>query len=152
MSHAVVPIPTDEQAKQAIQVVETVRQRSKSTLPSLVWPDGSRIKISKPLLSLLTKGAELMVRGQGINLVPCASWLTTQEAAALLGCSRQHVVDLIESGKLSSTKPGTHRRIKLSVVLDFIEVEDKTREKAFRSLIADTDKMGGYQSGRKPRK
>ena len=152
MSHAVVPIPTDEQAKQAIQVVETVRQRSRSTLPSLVWPDGSHIKISKPLLSLLTMGAELMVRGQGINLVPCSSWLTTQEAAELLGCSRQHVVDMIESGKLSGMKPGTHRRIKLSAILDFIEVEDKEREKAFRSLIADTDKIGGYNTGRKSTK
>jgi excisionase family DNA binding protein len=152
MSHAVVPIPTEEQAKQAIQVVETVRQRPKTTLPSLVWPDGSRIKISKPLLSLLELGAELMVRGQGINLVPCSSWLTTQEAAELLGCSRQHVVDLIESGKLSGIKPGIHRRIKLSTVLDFIEVEDGEREKAFRKLIADTDKMGSYQISRKAKK
>ena len=152
MSYAVVPTPTEEQARQAIYVVETVRQRSRSTLPSLVWPDGSSIKISKPLLSLLSIGAEFMVRGQGINLVPCSSWLTTQEAAELLGCSRQHVVDLIDSGKLSGIKPGTHRRIKLSAILDYIEVEDKAREKGFRKLIAATDKIGGYKSARKSTK
>ena len=149
MSHSVVPMPTAEQARQAIQVVETVRQRHKSTLPSLVWTDGSSIKISKPLLLLLVMGAEFMVRGQGINLVPCSSWLTTQQSAELLGCSRQHVVNLIDSGKLTGIQPGTHRRIKLTTVLDFIEIEDRAREKGFRKLIAKTVKINCYQSGRK---
>jgi excisionase family DNA binding protein len=38
--------------------------------------------------------------------------LTTTEAARLLGCSRQHVVDLCNSGRLPYTQPGTHRRIR----------------------------------------
>ena len=37
--------------------------------------------------------------------------LTTMAAAAILGCSRQHVVDLCESGRLPHTRIGTHRRI-----------------------------------------
>jgi excisionase family DNA binding protein len=37
--------------------------------------------------------------------------LTTGQAAALLGCSRQHVVDLCERGALASRKVGAHRRI-----------------------------------------
>lgn len=38
--------------------------------------------------------------------------LTTGEAAKLLGCSRQHVVDLCEEGLLSFTTVGTHRRVR----------------------------------------
>ncbi len=37
--------------------------------------------------------------------------LTTGQAAALLACSRQHVVDLCERGELVSLTVGTHRRI-----------------------------------------
>ena len=37
--------------------------------------------------------------------------LTTGQVAQLLGCSRQHVVDLCNTGKLESTTIGTHRRI-----------------------------------------
>jgi len=37
--------------------------------------------------------------------------LTTGQAAALLGCSRQHVVDLCERGALPSLTVGTHRRV-----------------------------------------
>jgi excisionase family DNA binding protein len=38
--------------------------------------------------------------------------LTTGEAAALLGCSRQHVVDLCVSGDLPYVTTGTHRRVR----------------------------------------
>ena len=37
--------------------------------------------------------------------------LTTGEAAAVLGCSRQHVTDLCRSGALPFRTIGTHRRI-----------------------------------------
>ena len=37
--------------------------------------------------------------------------LTTGEAAAVLGCSRQHVTDLCRSGTLPFRTIGTHRRI-----------------------------------------
>lgn len=38
--------------------------------------------------------------------------LTTGEAASLLNCSRQHVVDLCEQGLLPFTTVGTHRRVR----------------------------------------
>ncbi len=37
--------------------------------------------------------------------------MTTGEAARILGCSRQHVVDLCDEGKLAYTTVGRHRRI-----------------------------------------
>ena len=45
--------------------------------------------------------------------------LTTGQAAALLACSRQHVVDLCESGDLPSLTVGTHRRVARSDVEAF---------------------------------
>ncbi|MGI5246600.1 helix-turn-helix domain-containing protein [Dactylosporangium sp. CA-139066] len=38
--------------------------------------------------------------------------LTTTEVAALLHCSRQHVVDLCDNGTLPFVRAGTHRRIR----------------------------------------
>lgn len=43
--------------------------------------------------------------------------LTTGQAAALLGTTRQHVVDLCERGELPYTLAGTHRRIRLADAL-----------------------------------
>ncbi|WP_432484635.1 helix-turn-helix domain-containing protein [Kineococcus esterisolvens] len=39
-------------------------------------------------------------------------WLTTGEAARLLGVSRQHVVNLCERGDLPHTTTGVHRRVR----------------------------------------
>jgi excisionase family DNA binding protein len=43
--------------------------------------------------------------------------LSTGEAAAILGTSRQHVVNLCEAGKLPCSLTGTHRRIRLDDLL-----------------------------------
>ncbi|WP_345215857.1 helix-turn-helix domain-containing protein [Georgenia halophila] len=39
-------------------------------------------------------------------------WLSTGDVAAILGVSRQHVVDLCDRGELICTKVGAHRRIR----------------------------------------
>jgi excisionase family DNA binding protein len=47
--------------------------------------------------------------------------LTTAEAAALLGSSRQHVVDLCERGELPYIRVGTHRRLRRSEVESLLQ-------------------------------
>lgn len=59
--------------------------------------------------------------------------LTTAEAAALLGCSRQHVVDLCTSGLLPHTRIGTHRRIRRGDLEPFVTARALRREE-LRSL------------------
>jgi excisionase family DNA binding protein len=47
-----------------------------------------------------------------------ADLITTGEAARLLGCSRQHVVDLCDAGRLPAIREGgSHRRIRRSDAL-----------------------------------
>lgn len=46
--------------------------------------------------------------------------LSTGEAAILLGSSRQHVVDLCESGQLPYVRIGTHRRIEREAIDAFL--------------------------------
>lgn len=51
------------------------------------------------------------------NLVGDGTWLTTTEAAQVMGCSKSHVIALIRRGDLAaSTVPGSkHRRIRRTV-------------------------------------
>jgi excisionase family DNA binding protein len=59
--------------------------------------------------------------------------LTTKQAAVLLGCSRQHVVDLCESGRLLHVRIGTHRRIRRADV-EAVTTTRTLRREELRSL------------------
>jgi excisionase family DNA binding protein len=59
--------------------------------------------------------------------------ISTGGAGALLGTSRQHVVDLCDSGRLPCVRVGKHRRIRLGDVLRYREGPLLTRDQV-RSL------------------
>jgi len=65
--------------------------------------------------------------------VTTGNLLTTRQAASVLGCSRQHVVDLCEAGRLPHTRIGTHRRI-LQSDLDAFTRSRPLRREELRSL------------------
>lgn len=44
-----------------------------------------------------------MSQGKPISIVPLATEVTTQSAAEILGCSRRHLVKLLEEGKCAIT-------------------------------------------------
>jgi excisionase family DNA binding protein len=62
--------------------------------------------------------------------------MTTGQAAAVLGCSRQHVVDLCARGDLPSTSVGTHRRVRRADVERLASGGDRrsSRPEQLRSL------------------
>lgn len=39
------------------------------------------------------------------------NWLSTTEAAAIIGCSKTHVINLVKRGDLPATRVGNRRRI-----------------------------------------
>jgi excisionase family DNA binding protein len=65
---------------------------------------------------------------------PERSMLTTGQVARLLGCSRQHVVDMCNAGELESTTIGTHRRIARSDVERLLPRGVRLRREEERSL------------------
>lgn len=59
--------------------------------------------------------------------------LTTRQAAEILGCSRQHVVDLCDAGRIPFARIGTHRRIR-RVDVEALMPARPLRREALRSL------------------
>ena len=58
-----------------------------------------RIKIPLNALKLLAKILKATSQGKPISIVPIATEITTQAAAELLGCSRPHLIKLLENGE-----------------------------------------------------
>ena len=80
--------------------------------------------------------------GRPVSIVPIATELTTQATAELLGCSRPHVIKLLESGEIKFTKVGKHRRIRYEDVVNF-KSKMKARQENLINEIINTDEVAG---------
>jgi len=132
-----------ERRAAAAGLLKVLDCKETSGKPILLWGN-ERTELPEEIIPLLSAALHAMSRGQGVSLITRPEWLTTHEAGEMIACSRQHVVDLINEGKLKASKIGTHRRIKLDDLIEFIEQEDKERDAAMASLITHTEEMGGY--------
>ncbi len=105
-------------------------------------------KIKIPLKALKLLATILKATGQGkpISIVPIATELTTQAAAELLGCSRPHLVKLLESGEIAFTKVGKHRRVKFEDVMDYKARKRKEREEHLIEMMKADEESGLYDS------
>ena len=101
-----------------------------------------KIRIPLSALKFLASILKEMSQGKPISIVPVATEVTTQAAAEILGCSRPHIVKLLETGKIPFTKVGKHRRIKYEDVISYRK-EMKAEQARLISQIMENDEKDG---------
>lgn len=105
-----------------------------------------RIRIPLRALELLVEILKATSQGKPISIVPIATEMTTQAAAELLGCSRPHLVKLLESGEIAFTKVGKHRRVKFEDVMNYKAIKKKEREAHLIEIMKGDEELGLYDS------
>jgi len=105
-------------------------------------------KIVIPLRALLLLGDILkgMSEGKPISIVPVATEVTTQKAAEILGCSRPHLVKLLEEGKINFVKIGKHRRILFEDVMKHKQKMKAEQKKHIIDMMNQDEELGLYDS------
>lgn len=99
-----------------------------------------KIRIPLKALKLLAKILKVTSQGKPISIIPIATEMTTQAAADLLGCSRPHLVKLLEEGKIEYTKIGKHRRVKFEDVVSYKKnMKAKQQELLIQIMNADQE-------------
>ncbi len=101
-----------------------------------------KIRIPLNALKLLVKILEETSKGRLVSIVPIATEMTTQAAAELLGCSRPHLIKLLEKGEIQFTKIGKHRRIRYEDIVKY-KKEMKARQKHLLIEIMKSDEESG---------
>lgn len=145
-----VPKPSKEEQRAAMisyQALSSTLNEIKDKNPEIeIEETQEKIRIPLSALKLLAKILKETSQGKPVSIVPIATEVTTQAAAEILGCSRPHVVKLLESGEMKFTKVGKHRRIKYQDIIAY-KKSLKQRQEQLISKIMDTDeKTGLYDS------
>jgi len=105
-----------------------------------------KIRIPLKALKLLAKILKATSQGKPISIVPIATEMTTQAAADLLGCSRPHVVKLLEEGKIEYTKIGKHRRVKFEDIIAYRKRKKEKQAELLIKIMKADEESGLYDS------
>lgn len=142
--------PSKEEQKLAIESYDalvSVLENLKSEDPEIeVEETRDKIRIPLSALKLLSEILKSMGQGKPFSLVPLASEVTTQKAAEILGCSRPHLVKLLEEGKIEFTKVGKHRRIKFEDVIHYKRKMKKVQKKHLIEIMKSDEELELYDS------
>ena len=138
--------PSKEEQKVAMEsygaLVEVLERLKKDNPKIEIEETKEKIKIPLKALKLLAKILKVTSQGKPISIVPIATEMTTQAAADLIGCSRPHLVKLLEEGAIEYTKIGKHRRVKFEDVIAY-KKRMKAKQKELLIKIMKADEASG---------
>ena len=105
-------------------------------------------KIIIPLsaLKLLAQILKETSQGKPISIVPIATEMTTQAAADILGCSRPHLIKLLDKRQIKFTKVGRHRRLMYEDVLEYKKKMKAEQERLIEEIMRSDEELGLYDS------
>ncbi|SDM98312.1 DNA binding domain-containing protein, excisionase family [Daejeonella rubra] len=105
-----------------------------------------KIVIPSRALQLLGDILKAMSEGKPISIVPVATEVTTQKAAEILGCSRPHLVKLLEEGEMEFVKVGKHRRIMFEDIIKYKQKMKEEQKKHIIDIMNQDEELGLYDS------
>ena len=134
-------------ASESYNALASIIEQISSEQPEIEIEETSeKIKIPLSALKLLGDILKAMSQGKLISIVPLATEVTTQAAAEILGCSRPHLVKLLEDGKIEFTKVGKHRRIKFDDILKYRNQMKDQQKKHIIDIMNFDEETGLYDS------
>lgn len=102
------------------------------------------VEVPESVVRILEEVLDHVGRGEAVRVVAEDEEITTGQAAALLGVSRPYLVGLVDRGEIPSRKVGTRRRLRLTDVLLYREIDQARRLGAARDLAAEAQELGLY--------
>jgi excisionase family DNA binding protein len=93
---------------------------------------------------MLAQILAMLANGQGVQIMPDAAELTTQQAADFLNVSRPYLIKLLEAGEIPFHMVGTHRRIRFQDLREYGRNDDLARRRAADELTRLSQELGLY--------
>ncbi len=136
-------IPDEEIQLKAQSLIETKLNLKVETNTS-----EETITLPTSLISLVQQLIGEIAQGKSLTIITNEKELSTTETAEILEISRQHLIELLESGELPIPfrKVGKHRRLRAEDVINFKEKIDQQRLEALAQLAEQAQELKlGYE-------
>ena len=142
--------PTKEEQRTALESYDALAaslDQLSTDFPEIeIEETEEKIRIPISALKFLARILKEISQGNPVSIVPIATEITTQAAAELLGCSRPHIVKLLESGRIPFNKVGKHRRIKYEDLVAYKKEMKALQRKRIQELMELDEDSGLYDS------
>lgn len=144
--NSIAELPTRQEIEQAKETSRALAKYSGQDRVTMTIKSGNGdnkdIILPGHLMETLLNILTVMSQGKAVNVIPINSELTTQEAANMMNVSRPYLVKLLEQKGIPYHKVGTHRRVYLKDLLDYIHENNKARKQALDKLAALGQELG----------
>jgi len=143
-------LPSEETTRVAREAVRAFSRSIGNRRPTLVelvseGNDTTRVTVPVEAFELLMQVLAHLANGHGVTVMPVNAELTTQQAADLLNVSRPFLIKLLDSRAVPFRRVGTHRRVLLTDVVTYKQLDDARRKEAADALAAEAQELGlGY--------
>ncbi len=142
--------PSKEERRTAMAsynaLAATLNELKKENPEIEIEETNEKIQIPLNALKLLADILREISHGRPVSIVPLATEMTTQAAAEILGCSRPHVVKLLDKQEIPSTKVGRHRRVKYEDVIDYKKEVTAKRKQLLKEVMQADEEDGLYDT------
>ena len=128
-------LPTQDEIACAAQAVTALAYaRAGNGVLAIHREDGESVRLVPAIADLVIDLLGGVASGRKVTLIPAGEFLTTQQAAVILGVSRPHLYKLLKSGEIPFVSVGSHRRVKHADLMVYIDRRDATRRPALDDL------------------
>ncbi len=138
------PVVASEDERAALTALERLMTAQPGRAYRFVGPTGESVELPTSVGRILRQAISLLARGESVSLVLLEKDLTTQQAADILNVSRPYLVRLLEAGKIPFTRTGSHRRVRLTDLLEYRRRRDAERREALAELTRLSQEAGLY--------
>lgn len=123
--------------------VEVTARDGRAVHRALAEPgDEVRISLARKTAELVARGVDAQARGEHVLVTRGNAEVTPNQAAELLGASRQQVRKMMDRGALESRKVGSQHRISVASIQRLLEAERPRRKRALADLTALQNDLG----------
>ena len=140
-------IATDDE-RTHLRALDRLLESARGQAAVIVIAERDRIDLPEVVRHLLHDIVHSLARGEAVTIASQREELTTQQAADLLNVSRPYLVRLLEEGQIPFAKVGTHRRIRLTDLLDYKVRRDAERRGHMDRLVTLSEELGLYAEER----